>query len=71
MINSIDTINIVTSMIQRKDNIIQITNGIDIMDGDSQNHQIKLLHRMIQILISKRHITITMMPVIKKITGLK
>jgi len=71
MIEVTETINITTSMIQRKGSTIQITSGINIMDGDSRNHQVKLLHRMIHHLISKDLITIMMINVIKEITGLE
>lgn len=69
MIKDTDKINIATFIIQKRDNITQITTGIGIVDGASKNHQIKLLHLMIQILTSKDHIMTTMMSVVHLTTG--
>jgi hypothetical protein len=70
-IEIIETINTIVFMTQKEDNTIQITNGIDITDGDSKSNQVKLLHHMIQILTFKDHIMITMTHVIMLDIGLE
>jgi hypothetical protein len=58
-------------MIQTGDSIIQITNGIDITDGDLKIHLQRLHHRLIQTLTSKLHIMITMIFGVMETTGIE